>query len=142
MQRTSSSATLSNAPLNTLCVGKQRPMSTFNCVCGARTRSPDEATGASGVLFRVEELQSLEERIALVVDEFASLPESGRAAWLAQRLGDRYPQGLARSQVLRDLVSREVNATGFSSTFRCPACKRLAIADAPMRTKWSFFAAD
>lgn len=115
-------------------------MSTFNCVCGAKTRSADEATAASGVLFSLEDLRSLEERIAVLVDEFASLPESGRTAWIAERLGDRYPQDLARSHLLHDLVSREVNATGFSSTFRCPACKRLAVSDASMRTKWSFFA--
>ena len=96
--------------------------------------------GTSGVLLQIPQLQSLEERIAATLMEFASLSESNRNTWIAERLGAHYPSGLAFHEIARDLVSLEINSAEFSSTFCCPACGRLAIAASPERVSWLFFA--
>jgi len=95
-------------------------MSTFTCKCGEVVRESQELPDTCGVLFDLGTLVALEGEIARSFTELRS----------------------ADMEDIEDAVSASVNASSFSSTFRCPACGRLAIALGPDRDDWTFFSPD
>lgn len=114
-------------------------MSSFTCKCGAVIREAEEPEGASGTLLSLTELTALEKRIAGEVADFMQTSGQQRAAWIRAHLGPEYPTDTADPEVVEDLVSQALNATGGSATFICPSCGRFAIAPGPKRDTWSFF---
>jgi hypothetical protein len=67
-------------------------MSSFLCRCGAVTPEAAEASGASGVLYSVDELDRAEARIADIVVGFLSAAVGpNRSAWLEAHFGRQYP---------------------------------------------------
>ncbi|WP_323847450.1 hypothetical protein [Microbulbifer magnicolonia] len=115
-------------------------MSSFTCKCGAMVRETEERPNTSGILLSLTSLAALEEQMARSVVAYLSTPEDQREAWLRVHFGPEYPKDLAADEVANDIISQSVNAANFSSSFRCPKCGRLAVAPAPERESWSFFA--
>jgi hypothetical protein len=115
-------------------------MSRFYCVCGVVTRNDEEPPGTSRVVYAVDRLIEIEDRIARRVAEFVAAKDTGnRAAWIESyfEIGSLYPADESDRGVVQDIVSGELD-TGFSALFQCPACGRIAMRD-PEADAWVFY---
>ena len=117
-------------------------MSRFVCKCGLVTRESEERSGASGMLLSLSDAEALEHRIATIVASFLSVPAEQRGAWIESQFGAAYPKDLEVRELIEDIVAQVVIDAPFSSTFSCPSCGRLALADPPERAVWRWFTLD
>ena len=121
--------------------GWDEKMPRFACVCGAVTRDEEEPPGATCVMYPRETLYAIEVSIADRLAEFDGLGDPVReSSWLASYFGRDYPSDLPKREVIKDIVTRELNGN-FVGVFRCPACHRVAIR-AEDSDRWKFYRAE
>jgi len=116
-------------------------MSWFKCKCGESFKDNDNDMAPTGIMLRLSVLQSIEEEISVLLDEYMRVSEDERYNWAFKQLGVSYsPEQYGK--IVGDLISKVINSSKFTSTFECPSCGRIGMAYPPDRAEWVFYASE
>jgi len=117
-------------------------MSTITCTCGHVISDRSQPSPTEGILFSetaFEQFLTYAGRTLSLLKQAES--EGTRSAWIISELGETYPDDASDSEVIEDLLSREMQNHSVSVT-RCESCRRIHLQDEVGSTKYSSFAPD
>lgn len=117
-------------------------MSQFTCTCGHVISDVHHPSPAEGVLFSEASLeQFLSIAGAILADLKKAESEDRRLSWIKNRLDEGYPDDASDSELIEDLLSRQVNDLAVS-TVRCESCGRLHVQEKSGSNDYISFAQD
>lgn len=89
------------------------------------------------MLISLRTLNQLVVRQAYGLSKIVETTQEIKDDWVTKYLGSDYPQNFSIIEVIEDFFDVEINDSSFRSTFVCPNCGRLSIANSA--GEWDFF---
>jgi hypothetical protein len=117
-------------------------MSKFVCKCGHVISDVRYPSSANATMFTEEALGNFIAKAGRILAELRQAESSGkRETWIKSQVGDGYPNDASDSEVLEDLLSRQLRFVSVS-VIQCNCCGRIHIQREPGSNEFTSFAPD
>ena len=117
-------------------------MSKLICKCGHVISDQGTPSPFEGILFSEVAYEQLLSIAGSILSRLKEAESKGvRTTWIDQELGEGYPDDVSDSELLEDLLSREMQDSSISVS-RCKICGRIHLQKRPGSDEYTSFVPD